>query len=107
MLRKSPLLQHITTRDRFVQFLSTQISPIAHSEARRLRDYAIGTRNTARFNERHNAPKMAAIWHRSADALEAELSALLTRNLLPAPIPDFPPPPRPFRLPPTLSREGV
>ncbi|MGC5747378.1 hypothetical protein J4P41_01875 [Gluconobacter sp. NFX36] len=92
MSSRHPLLQHTRTQSGFDRFLQDNIEPDVHDQARSLQDRLTGTRNLAARNARLGDERMAQIWERCAEDFAAGLSRLLTLNLLPESVPDFPEP---------------
>ena len=92
MSSRHPLLQHTRTQSGFDRFLQDSIEPDVHDQARNLQDRLTATRNFAARNARIGDERMAQTWERCAEELAADLSHLLTLNLLPESVPDFPEP---------------
>ncbi len=111
MSSRQPLLQHTRTQSGFDRFLQDSIEPDIHHQARDLRDRAVSVRNLAKRNAAAGDERMAQTWDSCASDLEIQLSRLLTLNLLPESIPDFPEPvaidSRPVTVAPTIEIDAA
>ncbi|MFT8354085.1 MAG: hypothetical protein ABF617_05725 [Gluconobacter japonicus] len=88
-----PMLIFTRTQKAFDHFLSQNIEPEAHNQARDIQVRLQHCRNLAANSERDGDKRMALIWDESALSLEDDLQRLLTANRLPEDIPEIPKPP--------------
>ncbi|GBR03234.1 hypothetical protein [Gluconobacter cerinus] len=88
-----PMLIFTRTQRAFDHFLSENIEPEAHNQARDIQIRLQHCRNLAANAEHEGDKRMAMIWDESAFGLEDQLQRLLMANRLPEDVPEIPAPP--------------